>query len=182
MTVVAGTELDAGLQPRSGVSVVVTIRPGNAHRRSDGADLAAAVKTVTDGSGAWSVTLTPNDPHTLDDVDPAGSYYVVERTDRAANTVDRDPIVVPNAGGTVLWSTCLIDWPSSGPSSALQHHLDDPVDAHDAVAISLAAISGVAATNVQAAIAEMYSSPPGVDGGGPASVYGGSDPIDAGGP
>jgi hypothetical protein len=43
----------------------------------------------------------------------------------------------------------------SGTPAALQTHLDDTSDAHDASAISFSATGGIASTEVQAAIAEL---------------------------
>lgn len=48
--------------------------------------------------------------------------------------------------------------------TALQDHIDDTADAHDASAISVSAISNLAATDVQAALAELQGDIDGIDG------------------
>jgi CO/xanthine dehydrogenase Mo-binding subunit len=64
-------------------------------------------------------------------------------------------------------------------------HLADPVDAHDASAISLVDAGGLfVSTDVEAALAELagMGGSPNLEGGSPTSTYGGTTAIDGGTP
>lgn len=82
-----------------------------------------------------------------------------------------------------------MDAATADVATDLTTHLNDAVDAHDASAISITAISGIAATTVQAALSELnddivalgINGPP-VDGGVADSIYGSIDSIDGGAP
>jgi len=112
--------------------------------------------TVT--AGAWTATLVANSLIT-----PSGTRYL--RTVKIGARTYYDYLLVPDGAGPYDVEDILSTAPAALADAALQAHLDDTVDAHDASAVSFTPTGTIAATNVQAAIAEVASEA-GAGGGG----------------
>lgn len=135
------------------VSVRLTDADGTAqlgYLSSTGAAIPTSYAGNTGADGTLVLDLVPNA-----DIDPPNTYYTV-RVGRFSCLIDKS-----SAAQTLL--EALTTTPSALDSAALATHLADTVDAHDASAISFTPTGNVAATNVQAAIAEL-------DGGGGGTV------------
>lgn len=88
-------------------------------------------------------------------INPAGTRWRVSETHNSRTHIYY--LSVPDGAGPYFVEDILDEVPASVASSALQNHLDDTVDAHDATAVSFSPTGSVAATTVQAAIAEVDS-------------------------
>jgi hypothetical protein len=106
-----------------------------------------------DGTGSWSIDLRPNAL-----IVPAGTVYRVSYSASSdANWSTTFTVSVPDSAGPHRVEDILADPPASLPSAALSSHLADTTAAHAASAISFAPAGTIAATDVQAAIAEVAS-------------------------
>jgi hypothetical protein len=87
----------------AGVKVYISIKPENAFRISDGAELVSPLSLVSDATGFWTTPLEDNL-----NISPAGSYYeVVEQVPPIYGGTQIWNIYVNGAGGRLgqLWSS-----------------------------------------------------------------------------
>lgn len=168
MPTVTETITTNGSTAVAGATVKIRTYPGIAYHSAGDKSLIGQVSTTTDSNGTWSAALVA-----CDLLNPAGTVYLVEvvsGTVRSNRFID-----VPNTAGPFFVEDILTDQPGTVASSALQAHLDDTVDAHDASAISVVPFSTVAATTVQAALEELLAEA--VGGGGATTLDGLSDVV-----
>lgn len=104
------------------------------------------IETLTNGT--WSQSLVANSL-----INPAGTAWkITEQVDGRSHVYY---VTVPTGAGPYFVEDILTDPPGTIASAALTTHMADTVDAHDASAVSLTSVSGLVATDVQAAIAEL---------------------------
>lgn len=99
---------------------------------------------ATDATGRWEADLQPNS-----DIQPANSYY--EARVYIAGLAATHTFEVPDGAGPYHLYDILVTAPSSLPTI----HESDTADAHDASAVSFSPVGSIAATDVQAALAEL---------------------------
>lgn len=113
----------------------------------DASIIAPAPTTVTlDANGVGTIALWPNAAGTQ------GTQYRVTIYSQGGDLQFCGLATVPESNCN-LYAVLNLDAPAM--VSDVSAHIADTTDAHDASAISVAAISGIAATNVQTAIAEL---------------------------
>lgn len=98
--------------------------------------------------GEWSVNLTPNAS-----IEPAGTVYrIVEQRGRIGSITHI--VSVPATGGPYTVLECLSAIPGALPSPPLAAHIADPLDAHDASAVSVASGLSLVGSDVQAVLGQ----------------------------
>lgn len=110
--------------------------------------VAFQAETTTNSAGLWTLTLTPNSL-----ISPSGTVY--KAVEVYGGTRVTNHFTVPASGTPHLLGAILSDAPASLATAALQAHIDDAVDAHDATAISYAGGTGISATTVEGALDEL---------------------------
>lgn len=153
MTVVNNTVTDPGGRalPRTRVTIQLIAAATGVGPGFVGATDVTVIDTwelQTDAAGAWTASLTDNASIT-----PAGTVYRVTELPPGGRP-HTYTISVPT--GAARWvGDILVDPPATLATAALQAHLDDTLDAHDATAISYAGGTGLVATTVEAALDEL---------------------------
>jgi hypothetical protein len=150
MTTITGTVLDAASEPVPDCQVKIWLLAsvnGPSVGFTSGGQIAAYVMVTADADGEWTVDLTPND-----DITPAGSLYLIDYVGAPGNPAPFS-IEVP-ASGTHDVADCLSPVPANIPTAILASN------------VSFTPTGSIAATNVQAAIAEVASEGGGGGGGG----------------
>lgn len=154
-TVTEDLDLPSGANPTS-ITVEVFLA-GEGGAPVGEAYVSATNKTVVGrhfptvaADGSWTLDLEPNSA-----INPANTVWGRKVYGGSAVPSSVSYVTVPDTSGSKVWEDILADPPSTLVSSALQSHLDDPTDAHDASAISFAPYGSLAATNVQSAMQEM---------------------------
>lgn len=173
MPTVTGTVAGAG----AGITVIAELVPKTV-TFLDGAVLVTARRVVayTTSNGAWAMGLTGNTGLT-----PSDSRWRITEYVGAGRGYH---IEVPSTGGPYVAADIVTDPPQTGGGSnpggggpttpppgntALDDHLADPTDAHDASAVSVSPISGVSGDDVQevlAALRAQIAAIPAVSGDG----------------
>jgi len=149
MPTVHGTVVDAAEAPVEGATVVIRLiatspesTPGIGFIGANDESIISQVSLTTDAAGEWSTNLVPNDLIT-----PANTYYLI--TERADVTPRRPAvkyrIEVPDGGGP-YWAGDLVVYSIEDLPELI---------ASEASAVSFNPTGIIAATNVQAAIAEL---------------------------
>lgn len=87
------------------------------------------------------------------DIPIAGGYYGAGNVEDALAAIAAELAALEGTTETSYWSSIITL--QSGPTAGTSAHLADTIDAHDASAISFTPTGTIAATNVQAAIAEV---------------------------
>lgn len=147
--------LPDGTGARDAVVVIRLVASTDPNAESQGfgpaGELVGESRPRVSATGAWSATLTANSAIT-----PAGSVYqVVTQVPGRAWLVDY--ISVPAGTASYTVQSLLTDPPAAIAPSALGGHIGNPLDAHDASAISFIPSGAITAEDVQGAIAQAGS-------------------------
>lgn len=148
-------DLPDGTAP-SGVTVTAVLAGSNGdplaagYGSVAGTTIVGTVETTVASTGVWTLDLPRNDQIT-----PAGTAWKISLSGGGASTTPR--YVSLEAAGPFDIEDVLTEAPASIASAALTNHLDDTAGAHAATAITFTPTGAIAATTVQAAIAEVES-------------------------
>lgn len=143
--------------------------------------------TLTTGQGSLFPALAPGEFFYATLVDSSNNLEIVKVTGRSTdvltvvraqdNTGARSFIggdrfeLRPVAAAMVALLQDAKDYSDSSAGSLINAHISDPTDAHAASAVGFTPTGGIAATNVQAAIAELDSETPSNDGTGATGTW-----------
>jgi hypothetical protein len=157
------------------------------------ATLATSINTsvttiqVTAGQGAQFPTLGAGDFFFATLTDSSNNIEIVKVTSRSSDTLtvvrgqdntnqkayvagDKIELRITAAGLAAIYNDAKA-YTDESSGAAVAAHVSDTSDAHDASAISFVPVGGLAATDVQAAIAELDAETPGNDGAGATGTW-----------
>jgi hypothetical protein len=148
MTVMFNVERDSAGDLIQGKKVSILLLSGGNPAYGDGYSIEAVGEVITDDNGRWEKDLVPNN-----DLIPTGTVYSAKLAFRNGDIVHT--FTVPDTSGPHWVGDFLSDTPGILPNPALDDHLLDDLDAHDASSISVIPVGGITAVDVQSALGEL---------------------------